>query len=359
MTRATDGPLGSTPSRPSAIETQGDGAPEATAAAGRPIRWRSLASWAFGLVALAALIVVVLHLGDLQDFLDLARKAEPQWLIVALAAQALTYVCAAGVWHRVLAHAYAPRFLVALLPLGIAKVFTDQALPTGGLSGTLLVFRGLLRRRVRPDVAAAALLVGMVSYYGAYLTAVLAAFAVLATEGNATPAVTYAVGAFTLVALAIPAAVVAVLRLGRRAPAGRVRRFLGGSEIAVIVTNARSDLLKRPMLLAETFGLQIAIFLLDSATLWAVFRALGQSPQFTILFVSFVMGSAAATLGPVPLGLGTFEGACTAMLHLQGVPIAPALAATLLLRGFTFWLPMLPGLVLARREIRGTGLSLS
>jgi uncharacterized membrane protein YbhN (UPF0104 family) len=39
------------------------------------------------------------------------------------------------------------------------------------------------------------------------------------------------------------------------------------------------------------------------------------------------------------------------MLSLLGVPAAAGLAATLLLRGFTFWLPMLPGLWLARREL--------
>jgi hypothetical protein len=40
------------------------------------------------------------------------------------------------------------------------------------------------------------------------------------------------------------------------------------------------------------------------------------------------------------------------MLRSHGVPIEAALAATLLLRGFTFWLPMLPGLWIARREMR-------
>jgi hypothetical protein len=38
----------------------------------------------------------------------------------------------------------------------------------------------------------------------------------------------------------------------------------------------------------------------------------------------------------VPDGLGTIEA---------------ALAATLLARGFTFWLPMAPGLTIARREM--------
>jgi hypothetical protein len=63
------------------------------------------------------------------------------------------------------------------------------------------------------------------------------------------------------------------------------------------------------------------------------------------------MASVAATIGPIPLGLGTFEGTCVAMLGLTGVPLEAALTATLLLRGLTFWLPMLPGLWIAHREV--------
>jgi uncharacterized membrane protein YbhN (UPF0104 family) len=51
------------------------------------------------------------------------------------------------------------------------------------------------------------------------------------------------------------------------------------------------------------------------------------------------------------MGLGTFEATCVAMLRTLGVPLEAALMATLLLRGFTLWLPMLPGLLLARREL--------
>jgi hypothetical protein len=40
------------------------------------------------------------------------------------------------------------------------------------------------------------------------------------------------------------------------------------------------------------------------------------------------------------------------MLGLLGAPIEMALAATILLRGLTFWAPMIPGLWLARRELR-------
>jgi hypothetical protein len=39
------------------------------------------------------------------------------------------------------------------------------------------------------------------------------------------------------------------------------------------------------------------------------------------------------------------------MLTLTGTPLEAALTATLLLRGLTFWLPMVPGLWIARREL--------
>jgi hypothetical protein len=40
------------------------------------------------------------------------------------------------------------------------------------------------------------------------------------------------------------------------------------------------------------------------------------------------------------------------MLGVLGVPVEAALAATLLLRGFTLWLPMFPDMWLARRALR-------
>lgn len=49
------------------------------------------------------------------------------------------------------------------------------------------------------------------------------------------------------------------------------------------------------------------------------------------------------------MGLGSFEAAATGMLHLVGVPTEVAFAGTLLLRLFTLWLPLNPGLALIRK----------
>jgi uncharacterized protein (TIRG00374 family) len=313
--------------------------------------WRRLAPWAFGLLTLVALVSVVLHFGTIEELTRLALAAHPEWLILACVAQAATYVSASLVWRQVLRRAGYPRRLRTLVPLGIAKLFTDQVVPTGGVSGAILVVKGLTRRGVPAIAAMAVLLVGLVAYFGAYLASVLASLAILWLHGRANAALVIVVGVFVVVVVAIPSGVLWMKRWANRLPTAWLKR-LPGTELPLrTIAKAPTDLLREPLLLAETTVLELAVFVLDALTLWLAFRALGDTPAIWVPFVSFIMASMAATLGPIPLGLGTFEAACVGMLSLLGVTIEAALAATLLLRGLTFWLPMVPGLWLAKREI--------
>ena len=85
----------------------------------------------------------------------------------------------------------------------------------------------------------------------------------------------------------------------------------------------------------------------DAATLWVLIRALGISAA-PGRFASFMLSSLLRTFGFMPGGLGSFEAASVAALTLAGIPVPVALSATLLFRGLSFWLPMLPGLAFAR-----------
>ncbi|WP_244136870.1 lysylphosphatidylglycerol synthase transmembrane domain-containing protein [Burkholderia pyrrocinia] len=100
--------------------------------------------------------------------------------------------------------------------------------------------------------------------------------------------------------------------------------------------DAPTDLLRNPRLLMQTAGLQLAIFTRDALTLWLAFNALGEVPARWVDFISFAIASMVTTIGPIPIGLETFEGASVGMLSLIGVSVEAALAATLLLRGITF-----------------------
>jgi glycosyltransferase 2 family protein len=115
--------------------------------------------------------------------------------------------------------------------------------------------------------------------------------------------------------------------------------------------NQRPSGVRRRLAPIEVIALQSGTFLLDAATLWCTERAVGLNVDVGSTFMSFTLASVVATLSPIPLGLGSFEGTCTGLLHLMGGGLEASLAATLILRRFTLWLPMLPGLVMIRREV--------
>lgn len=312
---------------------------------------RVLLSWVIGLLGFLALILAVLHFGSLERLIELARSAHPAWLLLAVLVQLATYVSAASVWRQALYHAGQPQSLRTLIPLGIAKLFADQVLPSGGISGTMLVVSGLIRRRVPPDIAMAAMLAGLLSYDFAYLTIVLTSTGILWLHNRANLPLFIGVGVFAVITVAIPTAVLGLKRWGDRQPMTWLSKLLGMTALFRALVEAPTDLLHSRTLLIQTAGLQLGIFMLDALTLWLAFYAIGEVPEIWVVFVSFAIASMIATIGPIPIGLGTFEAGSVGMLSFLGVSLEAALAGTLLLRGLTFWLPMLPGIWLTRREI--------
>ncbi len=321
------------------------------AATHRDPAWRRIGVWVFGVLALCTVVLAVLRIGELEHFIEIGRNAKPVWLVAAFALQALTYVVAAAVWYCALYRAGSYRPLTTLLPLGIAKLFMDQAVPSGGLSGTLLVMGALARRDIPRPLCMAVLLVGLVSYYSAYLLATITALAVLGVLHAINPAVIGIAVVFAAVAVAMLAITLWVRHPPRRLQS-LLTRIPGVKGLVSAVSDAPTYLMRSPRLMLVTTALQLSIFVLDAATLYTVLRAVGVTASLTGIFASFMAASVTATVGPMPLGLGAFEGALVGVLHLTGVNLEAAFAATFLLRGFTFWLPMLPGLWLARREMR-------
>lgn len=308
--------------------------------------------WLVGMLALAGLISFILHFGDLEIFLATFCSAGSPWLALAALCQTATYACASVVWWLVLKAANAARPLSSLLGLALVELFANQAVPMAGLSGSYMVVRGLRRRGVPAPVAMTALLVAALSYYAAYLLVGVLAFILLWHTGSLSAAWKSLLGAFFVAIILLVLVILGITRSrGRFIP----RSFLVWrpvARIADVLKQVRPDVLRNDQLVFEAVALQTTIFLLDAATLWCAVRAAGMDIKATGVFISFVLASVVATLSPIPLGLGTFEGTCTAMLHLMGGSVEASLAATLILRVFTLWLPMLPGLWFIRREGR-------
>jgi glycosyltransferase 2 family protein len=131
-----------------------------------------------------------------------------------------------------------------------------------------------------------------------------------------------------------------------------MKRFDRVRETAELISDAPAKLVRDPKLIGQLTLLNGAVWLADALTMLLCLFALGVPAPFAAAFVPFMMASIVVTLGPIPLGLGSFEAVSIAMLRLMGVPFEAALSATLLLRGFTLWLPLAGGLLLTRRELK-------
>jgi uncharacterized protein (TIRG00374 family) len=322
----------------------------------RPSLAHRLLAWLPGFLALIVLGFVLLRFGELEKLWSLLDNVALGWIGFGVLAQVATYASAAAVWYVVLRRAAHRRHLAGLFLLGVAKLFMDQALPSGGVSGSVLVVTALRRRGVSAHIATAALLIGMLSFYLAFLTAAGASLIIMALEHALNSAIVLVVIVFLFIALAL----VFALYWLRRRKGSRFEAWLRylpmGHQFWSAIHDAPSALLRDVPLLLSTTLLQILIIALDAATLWLVLRALGTHAHFGIAFASFTLASIIADVAPIPLGLGSFEAGMVSLLTVTGTGLEAAFAATLLLRGLTFWAPMVPGLWLARHEIRGHAL---
>ena len=318
--------------------------------AGRPKTLARWVSWIFGLAVLACVVMFAAHYRQEKALAQLLRHARPAWLLGGLLLQAGTYTTDARIWQRVLSRANVSRPLRSYVGLGLAKLFMDQAIPSVGLSGTLLVIRALDRRGVPRGTSMAAVVLDLVGYYAAYVLALGIALAIIRAWGEITPLMAVPAGIFTAVAAAVP---VALLRVNRgRALPGWLKKLPFIKPALRAFDEATPAIVHDVSLIIQCTGLHLAIHALDAGTLWVMLRALGFEVNPAPVFASFMLSTLAQTLGVAPGGIGVFEAVSMATLKLVGVPVTAGLEATLLFRFFTFWLPMAPGLILARREAK-------
>lgn len=317
---------------------------------GPPVRKSIWTRWLLIVLIVAGLITAAFHFGDLRNFADLMRSAEPGWLLVAFALQLSTYACVAFGWSLVLRAGGSPLPTARLIPLVVSKLFADQAVPAAGMSGNVLMIDRLIASGVPRGNAAAALIISMIGFYAAYALLALIALALLWLGAHATPLLAGTISIFLAVAAAIPALALWLRHRGADPLPSWLMRIGLVRRLFETMGSAPTDLIANAALLVQVGLLNGLVFLADAATLAVCFLALGHPEPVAVAYVAFIMASIAVTLAPLPLGLGAFEAVCTATLGLLGVPFEPALSATLLLRGLTLWLPLLPGLILIRRS---------
>lgn len=301
---------------------------------------------------IAGIVIAVLHWGDVKKFGLLVTQSKPLWLAAAALLQLATYIGLAAQWWLVLRRGRTPEEGGDLFRLTFAKHFADQVIPTAGVSGNVLLLDRLVSLGVPRANAVAALLLQIIAYYLSYALGALWVIVVLWWKSRMSVLLTAAVLVFLIVAAGIPALTLWLHRRGQGRLPWLLARWSKARRFFELVGEAPRELVRDPRLIGALTLLNGLVFIADAATMQACVFALGVHAPLSAGYVAFMLASIAVILGPVPMGLGSFEAVSIAMLRLFGVPFEAALSATLLFRGFTLWLPLIPGGLLLRSELK-------
>jgi Mg2+-importing ATPase len=308
-------------------------------------------SWLLGAAALGAVVVVAVRLSEGREFLRMAERAEPWWLLAALALQACTYLAQGQIWRVVARAVQFPLSVRTAYALSLAKLFLDQALPSAGISGTVVAARALEERGMPRAAVMAGVVVNAASYYATYVLCLAAAVLITLVHHQANALVELVSVVFSICAIAVAASALALSGRTSDTVTRTLARLRPLRSALKFLADADPRLARSPRLLFLAAAYQLAIFLLDAATMWVLVEASGAGAPLASVFASFMMATLFRTVGVLPGGLGTFEATSVLTLRMIGLDMAVALSATLLFRGLSFWLPMLPGLWFSRSVV--------
>jgi len=259
------------------------------------------------------------------------------WMPVVLLASAATYVGAAlglagGTPGRIPVSeatgvALASSFVATFAPPGVGQV---------GLN-----IRYLQKRGLPTPVAVSASAAKETAVLTVHLL-LLVAFAVLA---GSTGAISGELGKLAPGGVVLAFVGVAIALIGAAIALPRVRRVIRERVLPSLRASADAmrEVFSDPVKIVTLF-LGVALLPLGYALcLYFSVRALGQDTSFVaVVLVSLTAGTVAAA-APTPGGIGAVEAVLLASLTGLGIASAPALAAVLLYRVATFWLPIAPG----------------
>jgi undecaprenyl-diphosphatase len=280
-------------------------------------------------LALWALIPQFLGVGSLWREL---LHANLWWATAALALSALTYVGAALALDG---------SLPERLPLGpnlgvqVATSFVGVAAPGGGLA---LAARFLQKRGV--DTATAVGAVGVDTIGGVIVHFMLTGlFILLAGSSGLQTFDLPSLGTIGLVA----AGVAAVAAIGASVPWSRallVTRLWPATKRSLANVG---EIAHQPGKMIELFGGCLVITMGYILALEVAVSAFGAGPAFTSVALVYLVGSMVSSVAPTPGGIGAVEATLIAGLTSAGMASTPAVAAVILFRLATFWIPLLPG----------------
>jgi uncharacterized membrane protein YbhN (UPF0104 family) len=324
-----------------------------------------LALGGFLVASIAAMYYLLPQLAGLNDTWHRIEDGSPYWMFLAVVFTVGMFggyvMMFRGVFVRAVGAGppigWRESYQITLAGLAASRIFA-----AGGAGGLVLTAWALRRAGMPKRLVADKTLSFLILTYFPYVAALIICGLGLRIgifPGEAPFGLTVVPAVFAGIALAIGLSIALVptdlqRRLGGWAGAGgrlaRIAQRLAhvpasasaGMRDALEHVRSRDPALTGAILF---WGFQILV-------LWAAFRAFGDSPPAAVLVQGFFVGMLGNLL-PMPGGVGGVEGGMIASFVAFGVDGGLAVVAVLAYRAFTFWLPLIPG-VIAYFQLRKT-----
>lgn len=273
-----------------------------------------------------------------------------RWAVLVLVAECVSFVC---LWalDRIALHTHA-WFPVATAQLSGNAV--GRILPGGGITSTAFSVTLLRRAGVDTANAAAAFSASTLLQIGTQMA--LPALALPAILAGVPVQHSLAVAAYLGLAVLVLLVAASTASFVSDRPlelAGRLVEWVLNHTVRRRrpVTNVSTLLLSERDFLKTTLGERWKAALaaaagntgFDYIALLCALRAVGASPQPSLVLLAYAAAQVLALIPATPGGLGFVEAGLVGTLTLAGVPAQNALAATLLYRIVSYWLPLPAG----------------
>jgi uncharacterized protein (TIRG00374 family) len=291
------------------------------------------------LVVLGLVVVLTPGLGDVRDKLG---EADPAWIALAVALEALSGVSYVLMFRSVFCRnmPWRTSWEIAWSELAVGSIVPASGAGGLALGAWILHEGGMPARKIARRSVAFFLIKSSVNFIAVAVLGALLAIGVIGPSLSPWLTVAPAVASVTLIAV-----VLAIPRIdpGTPAPrgAGRIRRAVSGARRALVGGIAEAIEIMRspdPLLVVGAVG----YWAFDNAVLWATFHAFGAAPALSIVLMGYLIGQLGGLL-PLPGGLGGIDGGLLGTLVVYGAPAALTAAAVLGYRVILFWLPLVVG----------------
>ncbi|MGD2157376.1 MAG: lysylphosphatidylglycerol synthase transmembrane domain-containing protein [Anaerolineales bacterium] len=318
------------------------------------------------LVILLGVIFIIARIAEVEAILETLQRGKWWVLTIALGVEGLWLVNVAASFQAIFKALGIKEKLSYLLVMASAANFVNVVTPSAGMGGMAIFISESQRRDYSAGRATAAGALYVLYDYAGFICILSLGLIVLFRRNNLN--ITEVIASIILVTIAV--IIATLLYHGTRSAeslgnalawiARQINKILKpflnreylseqrAHDFARDAADGLSQLRRNPANLIMPAFLALSNKIILIIVLYLMFLAFEVDTSIGTLIAGFSISYLFMIVSPTPSGVGFVEGALTLALHSFFIPLGPSAVIALSYRGFTFWIPLVFGMIAFR-----------